>query len=831
MSKHQAHGNAEPSRPDYIPPVSVTALGEAAESGGIDPGWERLAPAELSFVTKWRAHRGGITQQDEEPRNLAGLSLSGGGIRSATLSLGIMQAFAERGLLQRMDYISTVSGGGYIGSAVSWLISEKAREPIQGCGSADMDGVPPRVRLGLDREGFPFGADDPAPDAERRDSPTQSGLLGYLRSHGYYLTPGNGITIVSLIATVMRGTLLNLLVWVPALVLFFLFGLWGSGQISARLVPDWHLDTVSVERADGLSWMLLPRLLGAVDPSPCADADCIPGEAERAFDAVWERLPELLGFELFLDLALAITVLLVIGTLVYSVFTWIVRTFSIRALCHRYSWRRRVERTVAFLIPTGLALVVIGTLPVVGVYLYGWSAGVGPLAVVSGIAMTLHQFLTNGLCGEGKLNGWLVSIGAVLFLYGVILLGYEIAFLGSAPATQPGWGWLLLAVWIGGFGWFVNLNYISIHRFYRDRLMEAFMPDIQRALAGKTGKAVGADSATLQQVGSPDDPRGPLLIINTNCILVDSGEQVYRQRGGDNFILTPLYCGSNATGWRRTDRFMGGRMTLSTAVAISGAALNPNAGVGGEGLTRSRTLSLVMYLLNLRLGYWACHPSPELHPRHCPNHFLPGLYAFGNAIGMPGLGLSERRPFLQISDGGQFENMAVYELVRRRLGLIIVCDGGADPDFSFSDFQTTVRRIQADFGARVQVNPDASPDQMIPIPAPDTYPKDAGYSKRGYMVCTIHYADGGQGTLLFLKSALIRDASFRVKGYSAQYKEFPDQSTLDQFFDEVQFESYRELGYRIACQMLDARIPHGLGPASLPPNSTIQALIEACTAP
>ncbi len=831
MAQHQARGNAEPSRPDYIPPVSVAALGEAAEGGSIDPGWASLAPEELRFVGKWRAHRGGVPYQGEEPQNLAGLSLSGGGIRSATLSLGIMQALAERGLLQRMDYISTVSGGGYIGSAVSWLISAKAREPIRGCGSADIDAVPPQVRLGLDRDGFPFGADDPAPDVEQRDSPTQRGLLDYLRRHGYYLTPGNGITIVSLFATVLRGTLLNLLVWLPALVLFFLFGLWASGQISARLVPDWHPGTISVEHADAPAWMLLPRLLGAIEPSRCVDAECKPGEVERDFDAVRERLPELLGFELFLDLALAITALLVVGSLMYSVLTWIVRTFSIHALCHRYSWRRRVERTVAFLIPTALAMIVIGTLPVVGVYLYGWSVAAGPLAVISGIAMTLHQFFTKGLSIEGELNGWLVSIGAGLFLYGFFLLGYEIAFLGFASGAAPGWEWLLLAVWIGGFGWFVNLNYISIHRFYRDRLMETFMPDIPRVLANATGKAVGADSATLQDVGNPDDPRGPLLIVNTNCILVDSEEQVYRQRGGDNFILTPLYCGSNATGWRRTDQFMDGRMTLSTAVAISGAALNPNAGVGGEGLTRNRVLSLVMYLLNLRLGYWACHPSPELHPRHSPNHFLPGLYAFGNALGMPGLGLTERRAFLQLGDGGQFENMAVYELVRRRLGLIIVCDGGADPEFSFSDFQTTVRRIQADFGARVQVHHDASPDQMIPLPDPNAYPKDAGYSKRGYMVCTIHYAGGGQGTLLFLKSALIRDVSFRVKGYSAQYKEFPDQSTLDQFFDEVQFESYRELGYRIACQMLDAQIPHGLHRASLSPDSTIQALIEACTAP
>ena len=49
---------------------------------------------------------------------LAGVALSGGGIRSATFNLGILQGFANLKLLHIFDYLSTVSGGGYIGS---WL--------------------------------------------------------------------------------------------------------------------------------------------------------------------------------------------------------------------------------------------------------------------------------------------------------------------------------------------------------------------------------------------------------------------------------------------------------------------------------------------------------------------------------------------------------------------------------------------------------------------------------------------------------------------------------------------------------------------------------------
>ena len=54
--------------------------------------------------------------------NLVGLAFSGGGIRSATFNLGVLQGLARYKLLRRVDYLSTVSGGGYIGAfLLSWL--------------------------------------------------------------------------------------------------------------------------------------------------------------------------------------------------------------------------------------------------------------------------------------------------------------------------------------------------------------------------------------------------------------------------------------------------------------------------------------------------------------------------------------------------------------------------------------------------------------------------------------------------------------------------------------------------------------------------------------
>ena len=138
--------------------------------------------------------------------------------------------------------------------------------------------------------------------------------------------------------------------------------------------------------------------------------------------------------------------------------------------------------------------------------------------------------------------------------------------------------------------------------------MEAFLPDVERVKDSSSGSAKRAERFLLSEAWDAQDPKGPYPIINTNLILVNSPTLKYRLRGGDNFALTPWYCGSNATGWASTEKFAGGTLTLATAMAISGAAVNPNTAVGGKGLTRNRFVSAVMTLLNLRLGFWVRRP-------------------------------------------------------------------------------------------------------------------------------------------------------------------------------------------------------------------------------
>ena len=250
-------------------------------------------------------------------------------------------------------------------------------------------------------------------------------------------------------------------------------------------------------------------------------------------------------------------------------------------------------------------------------------------------------------------------------------------------------------------------------------------------------------------------------------------------------------------------------MTLPTAVAISGAAANPNTGVGGEGATRNKLLSLLMSLLNLRLGAWVPNPKLGKGRRHgTPNHFRAAYYELSPN------GYNEKSKFLQISDGGHFENLAVYELIRRKVKLIICCDGGADPEFSFADLQVLLRRIGSDFGVNIDFEQNDHLERIIPRkpdpqgviardPNVDAYPVGVKFAERGYIKGTIHYPDTESGTLILLKTTMAKGLDLTLKGYKGKHPDFPDESTADQFFDEEQFDAYRELGYIIADQMIN----------------------------
>ena len=119
-------------------------------------------------------------------RDLIGLAISGGGIRSSTFSLGVIQTLERKGLFKRFDYISTVSGGGYTGSMLSTLLRRKRDAP----------------------RAFPLAK--PRGEEEPR-------VLQHLRNGSNYLSPGGLMDTLRLPAVIVRGLLLNVLLVLPAL--------------------------------------------------------------------------------------------------------------------------------------------------------------------------------------------------------------------------------------------------------------------------------------------------------------------------------------------------------------------------------------------------------------------------------------------------------------------------------------------------------------------------------------------------------------------------------------------------------------------------------------
>ena len=163
---------------------------------------------------------------------LVGLALSGGGIRSATFSLGILQALAGAKYLKYVDYLSTVSGGGYIGGSLTWLLSADAGRNTGNCVFGTGDETLPDGKVSH----FPYGTGNPAEN--RRRHKDENLILRHLRLHGKYLTPGRGITLTSLIAVALRGILLNLLVWLPLLTAVMVLVLFGSHAMSLALPEE-----------------------------------------------------------------------------------------------------------------------------------------------------------------------------------------------------------------------------------------------------------------------------------------------------------------------------------------------------------------------------------------------------------------------------------------------------------------------------------------------------------------------------------------------------------------------------------------------------------------
>jgi hypothetical protein len=682
------------------------------------------------IIDKESAHIG-----KESDQKRMGLSFSGGGIRSASFAMGVLQSLVSDKQLEKMDYLSTVSGGGYLGSSLTWFLSQK-----------DDNGE----HYGTRPDNFPFGR-----KREGGKHNSKNAILDFIRQHGNYLIPGHGLSSQSLIATILRTMLVSLAIYFALATSIMSFALYA--------VPEKKLFT-----------------------------GCL--YALGVFATLW-----------------------VATSTFYSLYSFFKGT--------RYQFSVFIQKWLGRLINIMIILLVIGSMPYIhdNVSIIAKlimvveedsdtasniaGASTASLAMLFGTILILfYRRKQMNSTGQGTSSGQII-IGAILLLFGMLYGAYVAALYVNLHCED--WVYSIAAGSLL-FGLVCNVNFFGLNYMYRNRLMETFMPDPESLKTGRWGLALAANTAKVHNMCQAPNQR-PYHLINCNIVLTDSHNAKYRGRKGDSFTISPLYCGSDATGWRQTKAYMYNSfrsgVTLPTAMAISGAAANPNAGVAGKGITTNQFVSTLMSLLNLRLGFWADNPKTDKSWLP-PNYIYPGIKG-GVSLNS---GLHEDDRAVELSDGGHFENLAIYELFRRRLDIIVVTDAGADAQYQFSDLANAIEKARVDFG----INTIFLDDYPFEAIAPDSDTKQSEtnkqnyhFAKRCFAIAKIEYPkeDNDEerkiGHLIYIKPTLIDGLSPDVLSYKRLHPTFPHQSTVDQFFTEQQFEAYRELGYYLGWQMLN----------------------------
>jgi hypothetical protein len=394
-----------------------------------------------------------------------------------------------------------------------------------------------------------------------------------------------------------------------------------------------------------------------------------------------------------------------------------------------------------------------------------------------------------------------------------------IARLDTATAKER---WCEIALLFAGFlvivaiGWIasrnVNINRFSLHSIYRNRLIRAYLG------ASRTDRKADpltnfdlADNDYMSALWPTEESPGrwpardranwrPFLVINMALNIVSTRRLAWQERKAEPFTTSPLHSGSRCLAFRSSARYGGlNGITVGTAMAISGAAASPNMGYHS-----STGVTFLLALFNVRLGWWLGNPGPQGEKTYTRE----GPYRAARPLLFETFGLTtDDRPFVYLSDGGHFENLGLYEMVRRRCRFIVVSDAGCDPDFVFEDLGNAVRKISIDLGIEITFKGLENLKKRPSASRKGKEAGDVGADAPYHAIGTIHYdkADGGPskpGIILYVKAGYHGVESAGVRSYALAHTDFPHQTTADQWFTESQLESYRALGFEIMDSIL-----------------------------
>ncbi len=622
--------------------------------------WSDIQAKEQEYIQARRALR---TPTPGTPpigavKNAVGLALSGGGIKSATFCLGVVQELVKRGLFQQTDYLSTVSGGGYLGGFISSYLGSKEDT---GTSAAD-------------RAKNTFADSDKGETAPVR----------HLRNHSKYLLHGGFFGILRIIGLMLSGIMANLLMLlpVPLFIALFLWGLnhlgcgyWGkTWLLEGVYLPPWCSPAGWVLAVTGLAFFICWLALPIVQRWTASAEVDHPKSKWRGF---WE------GAVLALALIAALAGLLYLipaGVKGYlALKTWLPTKLHGFALS---------EKTMA---------VVLAGVPIVLATLGRW-------------------FKTPWI--QGLLMKAFILSGPVFYAFVVFFVSIK---LGLGETNREG-DWPVQAVlgafvFFGLWSLFgVNLNMLSPHRYYRARLSECYL-----ALPDKEKTLVTAPKHRLTTLGESKAAPYHLINAFVNLPASQNRELRGRGGDFFLFSRdhcgSPATGYVSTERLEKADP----RVDLMTAVAISAAAGSSNMGWRTEGpFAQFRFLLAVLnvrlgyWIPNFQKATFENKDGKQL-PGKIPRGFVASPYLWRESTG----NMDETLKHLNVSDGGHIENLGVYELLRRKCRFIISADGGAVLDVTGGDLQRLERYAFIDLGIRMQYSlADLKPDERGVCRAP-----------------------------------------------------------------------------------------------------------------
>lgn len=848
---------------------------------------EKVRDIEREYINKRRIS----AQQKNDSGPPIGLSLSGGGIRSATFALGVLQKLAKQNSLQLIDYMTTVSGGGYMGSCLSSLMSNREPEPNAAEDEANIDR---KAFSGFDlSDNFPLARAD---------------QMHHLRRHGNFLILREGLfrkDVLRAVGLFLVGILSTfILLALPLLTVVGLSIAYISWVGETSLSPGMlgAIKWTSWSSALSITWYHYLLVLGIGLLMGVTVACLMPfihsrwkksggslGETEEDF--VERTCLTVVFITYYILSGLLIAFLIVkndpVSATRFSFSNFLIPVFfslgnfagtmifhSLIICKFSYLWTKTgrslsgatiaitFNATILFLF---LAFVAFCIWAVLGQHL-----GPGGLEfydakdtppgmfflVVSGIAFVVTRlFALRGKIPKSnsgpiailasKIPLLILQIAVPLFLFCTFMVSIEWVVL-YAEVTTVREGVILAVVsslMLLPIGYFIDVNRLSIHYFYRDRLTEAYL-QTERHESGELKLIRKNSDMTLLDLNPSGERQTPLPyhIILCSLNLAGSRDLARRTRKSDHFIFSREYCGSSSTGYVPTGIYRKGKTKLATAMTISGAAASSNMG-----FQTSFARAFAMTLFNVRLGFWLVNPRVydqteviqfpvEKRPnskwieenwkykyfRFSPNYLEKKAWWPWYLRAELMSATNSQDCFVNLSDGGHTgDNIGLYPLFQRRCQLIIASDAECDPGYSFSSLINVINQIYIDENVEVEVDvtrlrPDqeGDPGKAHFLIGKINYPEDPDRSDPD--------GEASTGWLIYLKSSLIHNyfkgmhnefhhqredlkhEPAAVQSYAIHHKDFPHETTADQFFDDDQFEAYRALGYHVASSMFDS---------------------------